>query len=147
MVTVKGGMALQRRLGELAAKVGSGPTLSVGFLEGATYPDGTSVPMVAATQEFGAPARNIPPRPFFRQTIAEHSPSWGDAIAKLLVSNNYDVVRTLQQTGEGIKGQLQETIVKFDSVPLSPKTIKAKGFDKQLIDTSNMINSVEWTID
>jgi hypothetical protein len=147
MVTVKGGVALERRLGEIAAKLGGGPTLSVGFMEGATYPDGTSVAMVAATQEFGAPARNIPPRPFFRQTIAEHSPAWGGAIAKLLAANNYDVNLTLQMTGESIKGQIQDTIASFSSVPLSPKTIKAKGFDKQLIETDNMINSVDWTVD
>lgn len=37
----------------LAATTGVS-TVGVGFLEGATYPDGTSVAMVAATQEWGA---------------------------------------------------------------------------------------------
>lgn len=38
--------------------------LKVGFLEGATYGGVIPVPMVAATNEFGNPAHNQPPRPF-----------------------------------------------------------------------------------
>lgn len=44
---------------QLAAASGQ-PSVSVGFLEGATYPDGTSVPLVAAIQEFGGTI-NRPP--------------------------------------------------------------------------------------
>lgn len=147
MVAIKGGDKLEAALKALSTKVTKPATLSVGFLEGATYPDGTSVPMVAAIQEFGAPARKIPPRPFFRQTIADKSPTWGDAVAKLLVANGYDATRTMGQVGEGIKGQLQDTIAKFNSVPLSAQTIAAKGNAKQLIDTGVLINSVDWKVD
>lgn len=147
MVTVKGGFALERRLGEIAAKLGDSPTLSVGFLEGATYPDGTSVPMVAATQEFGAPARNIPPRPFFRNMIADKSPGWADSLAATLKATNYDPTAALNLMGEGIKGQLQQSILDLTSPPLSPRTIARKGFDKPLIDTSVMINSVDYVVE
>lgn len=147
MVAVKGGALLARRLGEIAQKLGSDPTLSVGFLEGATYPDGTSVPMVAAIQEFGAPARNIPPRPFFRSMIAEKSPAWGRAIADLLDETDYDAVRTLEMVGMGIKGQLQQSIRDLTAPPLKPSTVSRKGFDKPLIDTSVMINSVDYVVE
>ncbi|AWB21235.1 hypothetical protein DA075_10185 [Methylobacterium currus] len=147
MVTVKGGMALERRLGELAAKLGDGPTLSVGFLEGSTYPDGTSVPMVAATQEFGAPARNIPPRPFFRLMVADKSPGWSTSLAATLKATNYDPKAALGLMGEGIKGQLQQSILDLNSPPLSPKTIARKGFDKPLVDTSVMLNSVDYVVE
>lgn len=64
MVTksLSGGEVLKKRLKELAAKVGKPGVLQVGFMEGATYPDGTSVPMVAAVNEFGGtiPAREVP---------------------------------------------------------------------------------------
>lgn len=43
----------------LAASSGT-PTVSVGFLEGATYPDGTSIPYVAAIQEWGATIQRQP---------------------------------------------------------------------------------------
>lgn len=147
MVTVKGGTQIERRLGELAAKFGDNPTLSVGFLENASYPDGTSVPMVAAIQEFGAPARNIPPRPFFRNMIADKSPTWSTSLAATLKATNYDPKAALGLMGEGIKGQLQQSILDLTSPPLSPKTIARKGFDKPLIDSSVMINSVDYVVE
>lgn len=49
----KGGEALEKKLREYAQKLGKGELLKVGFLEGATYPDGTPVAQIAAVQEFG----------------------------------------------------------------------------------------------
>ncbi len=147
MVTLTGGDKLISRLNELAKSVTKSATLSVGFLEGATYPDGTSVPLVAAVQEFGAPARNIPPRPFFRNMIAQKAESWPDAVAALLETNDYDATQTLMQTGEGIKGQLQQSIKDTNSPPLAPATIAKKGFSKPLIDTGVMINSIDYKVE
>lgn len=145
MVAFKGGSALEKRLSELAAKVTKPANLSVGFMEGATEADGTSVPLVAALNEFGGPKR--PARPFFRDMIADKSPQWGDAIAALLVRNNYDATRTMEQMGAGIDGQLKQSIADFDRVPLSPKTIAAKGFDKQLIDSGVMAASTSFKVE
>ena len=147
MVAIKGGSALEKRLNELAAKVTKPANLSVGFLQNSTYPDGTSVPMVAAIQEFGAPARKIPPRPFFRNMIADKSPGWGDAIANLLKANDYDATRTMQQTGVGIKGQLQQSIVDTNAPALSPATVARKGSEKPLVDTGHMLNSVDFKVE
>jgi hypothetical protein len=145
-ITFTGGDALERKLLELAHRLGKAETLRVGFLEGATYPDGTSVPMVAAIQEYGSPQRKIPSRPYFRNMINAKSPRWADSISKILPTVDYDAARTLALMGEGIAGQLRESIRKFDSVPLSPVTIAKKGFDKQLIDTSVMLNSIDYEI-
>jgi hypothetical protein len=46
-------MAALRDIDDKLAGAGSGPSVRVGFLEGSTYPDGTSVPMVAAMNEWG----------------------------------------------------------------------------------------------
>jgi hypothetical protein len=148
MATISGGGKLEAALAEIAKDLSKAATLSVGFMENATYPDakGTLVPLVAAIQEFGAPARNIPPRPFFRNMIAEKSGEWPDAIAGLLASNEYDAEKTLMLAGEGIKGQLQQSILDTNSPPLSQATIDRKGFDKPLIDTSHMINSVDYNV-
>lgn len=59
--SVSGGNKLQEHLASIAANLSKGENLTVGFLEGATYPDGTPVPMVAAVQEFGG-SINIPER-------------------------------------------------------------------------------------
>ena len=141
----KGGEALQTKLQEIMAKIGKTAEVKVGFLEGATYPDGTPVPMVAAIQEYGT--STIPSRPFFRTMIAEKSASWGDSIAALAKANDYDMQKTMASMGEGIGNQLQASINAFNSVPLADSTVAKKGFDKQLIDTAVMINSVGYQVD
>lgn len=146
MAAIRGGEKLEAALREISAKVSKAATLRVGFLEGATYPDGTSVPMVAAIQEYGAPKANIPPRPYFRNMIAEKSPSWGGAVETNLLAQNYDVERTLELVGDGIKGQLQQSILDTNSPPLSKVTIAAKGFDKPLIHHNDMINAAAYEV-
>ena len=144
---VSGGDKLAERLREIATRLGRGGTLRVGFLEKATYPDGTPVAMVAAIQDFGAPAVGIPPRPFFRNMVAAKQAGWPDAIEQNLIATDYDVDKTLARVGEGIAGQLKQSIVDTNEPPLKPATIRRKGFDKPLIDTSVMINSVDYEIE
>lgn len=143
MASVIGGTKLQGALSKITANVTTAKEVQIGFLAGATYPDGTSVPMVAALNEFGIPSKNQPPRPFFRQMIAAKSGEWPGAVGKLLKANDFDVAKTLDQAGAAIAGQLRQSIVDLTSPPLSPKTIKAKGFDKPLIDSGVMSNSVD----
>lgn len=146
MTTFSGGAALEAKLAELAEKLGDGKTLRVGFLEGATYPDGQSVPMVAAANEYGDPAMNRPPRPFFRNMIAEKSPEWPHDIAKIAEATGYDAETMLGLMGEHIKSQLQGSIRDLMEPALSPVTIAKKGFSKPLIETSHMLNSVDYDI-
>lgn len=122
-VGLKGGQALVRRLEEMAKKLGDGGFLRVGFLEGATYPDGTPVAYVAAIQEFGSPEKGIPPRSFFRTMIAAKQKDWPRALGALAKNNDYDIDKALGQMGEGIKGQLQESIREVDGPALSPVTL------------------------
>jgi hypothetical protein len=135
---ISGGGGLEKALGAIADKIASAKSVQVGFLEGATYPDGTSVPMVAAIQEFGAPKVGIPPRPYFRSMIAAKSPEWPKAVGELLVDNDFDAAKTLGQTGEAIKGQLQQSIVDLMDPPLSPVTLmlrKMRSADPGLVVT------------
>ena len=143
---MKGGESLMRYLRGVVTRTGSPNLLRVGFLQGSTYPDGTSVPMVAAIQNFGAPAANIPARPFFTNMVREKSPQWGVSLARALKASNYNKDAALGRMGEGIKGQLQASIADFDSVPLSPATIAAKGTSKQLVDTKVMLMSVDYKV-
>lgn len=145
MVTVRGGRGLEHALDRIGKGLGeSEKVLRVGFLEDATYPDGTPVATVAAANEFGT--STIPPRPFFRNMIAAKKAGWGPASAKLLKANDYDVDHTLNQVGMGIQGQLQQSILDTNAPPLAEATVKAKGFDKPLIDTGQMIRSVDYEV-
>lgn len=144
MATIKGGAALEAKLRELAKKVESGKALRVGFLEGSAYPDGTPVAAVAAWNNFGT--RSIPARPFFTNMVAEKSGGWGDALAVNLKATGFDAALSLARVGEGIKGQLQQSIVETNEPPLSPVTIARKGFEKPLIETGHMRNSVGYEV-
>lgn len=146
MATISGGDKLQKALTEMARAVSNGATLRVGFLEKAKYPDGKSVAMIAAVNEFGAPSRGQPPRPFFRNMIAAKKGEWPSAISGLLKANEYDAAKTLKITGAAIAGQLRQSITDLVSPPLAPSTIRRKGFDKPLIDTGHMLNSVDFEV-
>jgi hypothetical protein len=142
MATMKGGNAFKDWASKIAGFTNGVQTLRVGFKEDAAYPDGTSVPLVAAFNEYGVPARHQPPRPFFRRMIKAKQGEWPKAMADLLKANNYNVKLVLGLTGVVIEGQLRQSIIDLVDPPLSPYTIARKGFDKPLIDTKLMLNSV-----
>jgi hypothetical protein len=158
VAVLTGGDKLKKYLEDLARQTSGGASLQVGFLEDATYPTGprknvagktvaptdVNVATVAAAQEFGT--SKIPPRPFFRNMINAKSASWGPGVALQLKKYNNNVGQALEATGLGIKGQLQQSIIDTNSPPLSPITIERKGFDKPLVDTSHMLNSVDYEV-
>jgi hypothetical protein len=133
-------------LAALGRKVAGERTLKVGFLQGGKYPDGTSVPSVAAWNEFGVPSNNQPPRPFFRIMIAEQSPKWGKMAAVLLQRNGGDIDATLDLMGQEIQGRIKESINALLTPKLADITIARKGHDKPLIDTALMVNSVNYEV-
>jgi hypothetical protein len=145
MATLKSTANLAKHLAKIVKSTAGLPRIKVGFLSGATYPDGTSVALVAAVQEFGS--TNIPSRPFFRLMIAQHSKSWPDAIALNYKATDGDIPKTLDRVGQGIKGQLQQSIRDTNDPPLAPATIARKGFAKPLVDTGQMLSSVDYEVE
>ena len=148
---LSGADGVMKALEDIARKMGGGE-VSVGFMAGATYPDGTPVAAVAFWNEFGKGVQSEEgnyfqmPRPFFRQMIAKESPTWPGKMAKLAKATDYDGDKVLTLMGEDIKGALQQSINEFQSPPLASSTIEAKGFAKPLIDTSHMLNSVTYEV-
>lgn len=130
------------KLREIAAKMSG--SLEVGFLEGATYPDGTPVAAVAFWNEFGN--GSAPPRPFFRNMIAKESPEWPAKVAALAKATDNNGAKVLAQIGLDIQGALIESINEFTTPELAASTIKRKGFSKPLIDTSHMRNSTGYRV-
>lgn len=120
---LSGGAGIEAKLKELSKLATKRATARVGFLEGATYPDGTPVALIAAIQNYGAPARGIPPRPFFSKMIVDNSPGWGDALAATFRAADMDAPHALELFGEGVAGQLRQAIVAMDAPPLSPVTL------------------------
>lgn len=160
MAAIRGGKKFEAALARISASLSRPATLRVGFLANATYPNGTSVAMVAAIQNFGAPKVGIPPRPFFSNMVRDKSPMWAGAIAKNLKLTDYDEDLTLKRMGDGIRGQLQQSIRDTNSPPLAESTLEGRGASgvvynpkdpktfraKPLIDTGHMLNSVDFEI-
>ena len=104
---LSGGKRLEAKLAMIASAIQRGAVLKVGFLAGATYPDGKPVAMIAAIQNFGAPRVGIPPRPFFTNMIKNHAKEWPVLIMKQLKATDYDVNKTMNQVGAVMQGQLR----------------------------------------
>lgn len=177
MATVSGGDKLEKYLKNLSKRITSGGTLKVGFLEGGpVYPDGMSVAEVATIQEYGSPVHHIPARPFMRQTVLDREKEWPIRMAKLIVANDYDGRKALDQFGKTVVVDIKESILDVESPPLSPVTIAIRAWKaknpgqkpdveairrslrngntpdlsgastKPLIDTYKMINSVAYKV-
>lgn len=115
----------------------------VGWFEGATYPDGTSVAYVATIHEFGT--SRTPARPFMRPAVAEHGQEWVDQLAagaKAALTAGGDPAMVLEAVTMAAAGNVGEKIVAVTSPALAPVTVKRKGFAKPLIDTGQMLQSV-----
>ena len=89
---------------------------------------------------------HIPPRPFFRNMITKNSPRWGKLVMAALKLSNYDTRKAMAIVGIRIGEQLQASIVEFKTPRNADSTIKAKGFDDPLIDSHNMLRSVEYAV-
>lgn len=144
MAVLSGGQNVEKYFQDLGRRLNQGGTLKVGFLSKATYPDGTSVALVASLNEFGT--SRSPPRPFFRNMIAQNSKNWGPSAAAILKNTNYDVRVTLTMMGVGISDQLKQSITSNTPPPNAPSTVKRKGFSRTLIDTGHMLNSVAYEV-
>ncbi len=150
-MTTRGGEKFEAAVKDITAKLTGGSSeVRVGFLENATYPDGKKVAFVAAMNEFGhrivragKTVGYAPARPFFRNMISAKKPEWPAAMGMQLKANGYDVAKTLDVVGAAVGGQLRQSIVDTNSPPLAPSTIARKGFDKPLVNTGHMLNSVD----
>lgn len=105
---------------------------------------GLSVAQVAFWNEFGT--IRAPARPFFRTMIESKSPRWGIALGAALRKTDYNARNALAIMGEGIVGQLRQSIRDWSSPPNSPRTVAIKGFNKPLIDSAVMLRSADYQV-
>ncbi|WP_437609674.1 hypothetical protein [Erwinia sp. V71] len=141
--------AIEEYLNNVASKLAS-MQVKVGFIDGATYPDGTPVAMAATRSEYGDPANNQQPRPYFRNAISDHSKEWSETISRGIQSGR-SVDQVLEVVGAQIQGDVQESIASLMSPALLPSTLAARrsrGNDstKPLVDTKVMIGDVNYEV-
>ena len=135
-----------------------GHKVEAGFLETAKYSDGTPVAVVAAQNEFGNPAKRIPSRPFFRNAIKANEQKWGEVAGRLIesaIEGKISESQALDQLGQLIKGDIQESIIDGDFEQLKKSTLVARQSrkrtagvaNKPLIDTGHMMRSVDYVVE
>jgi hypothetical protein len=111
------------------AKLFEGSVVKVGFPAGKTYPDGTSIPYVAAIQEYGAPEVGIPSRPFMRLTRAAKAREWARLMtegAEAVVQKRISLLGMLDAVGAVAAAGIVQTIANRVPPPLKPGTIAAR---------------------
>jgi hypothetical protein len=146
-MSLTGGDKLRMHLNGIAEKISRGKAVNVGFLEGAApEPDGTPVATIAAINEYGNPKNGQPPRPFFRRMIETKKAGWGTSFNAVLKASNMDTAKALALMGEGMRGQLIESINEFIDPPLATSTVQQKGFDKPLINKGHMRDSADYEV-
>ena len=130
------------------AKMGNGH-VDIGFMNGATYPATKEndkpqfVAQVAFWSEFGT--ATAPARPFFRRMITAEQKHWAKDVVVLTAQKNGNGAEVLKSMGLAIEGQLQKSINNLFEPELSENTRKKSaiaGFDKPLIDTGHMLESI-----
>ena len=132
--------------------------VAVGFFDTAKYPDGTPVAYVAAIQEFGNPAGNLPARPFFRNAIAKNKQAFADNSRRgvlAAIEGRIAPEAMLEQLGMMGSSAVQESITDGSYEPLKQSTLDTKQSkkrtdgvsDKPLIDTAQMLQSVSYAVE
>lgn len=116
--------ALEARI--KAVKDANKKVVKVGIVGHQRYDDETPVAYVAAIHEFGSPSNNIPPRPFFRPTVAAQKKNWA-GIGKQILQNGGTIEDMLDSVGSSAAGDIFETISNIDSPPLALSTKKARN--------------------
>ena len=128
--------------------------VAVGYQEGVSYPDGTSVVEVALYNELGTV--HSPSRPFIRDSLNGHKQEIEQFMqqqAKSIV-NGKRAEEILKEIGVFQKELIQKEIADGNFVPNSPKTIRIKekkgngsgGTPIPLIDTGLMRQSVNFVV-
>lgn len=136
-------MAVKKRITSRAFKKGESKKLSVGFFDGAAYPDGTPVAYVASIHEFGG--RNTPRRAFMRPAIKANIAKWKQLFAQRIAKKG-SLAEALTVVGESAAGDVAVALKEVTTPALSPATVRRKGFAKPLVDSGKMLQSITYEV-
>lgn len=136
-------------------------TMRVGWGENIRYPDGESVAMIAAQNEFGNRAKNIPMRPFMRPAIINKGTKWSQTLGKgmaQVLQDKQTITQVFEKVGGMVVGDIKKSITSVTAPALKASTVEArinrmkgKGKGKKaisltiakpLVDTKYMLNSI-----
>lgn len=126
------------------------PFVKVGYLKSAGIhkeAEGMTVAEVAIIHEFGSQDGKTPERSHLRSTHDEKRSEWRRVTNRLgvkIILGKVSLDRALGIMGEMIKKDFKKKITSGDFTPNAPSTVARKGSDKPLIDTAQMLNSIQY---
>lgn len=148
-----------------ALKAIDGQVGKVGWFKGSQYPDGTPVALVAATQEYGWPEHNIPPRLGGRTTAAEKREEWSATAekgSKAVLAGTITAPALMEVLGQKAAGDWRKHIAGPIQPALKPATVEARlrrhgvkasvksisvTIGKPLVDTRVLLNTLTNTVE
>lgn len=131
-------------LNKLAKEMRQSGSVVVGLPKGSNdYPDGTSVIMVGAVQEFGSPARGIPQRSYLRSTVVEERRKYKSLFKRLsekIVKGQIDQTKALGIIGLQVQTDVRAKITDIKEPPL----VAREG--NPLVDTGHLRQSIVYEV-
>lgn len=102
---------------------------------------------ILAIMEHGSPVKNIPPRPLLKPVLNKHKDKileiFGKVYAMLLAGDEQGADRELDILAQRVQRWTQAFFTEDNGwAPNAPSTIRRKGSDKPLIDTSSLRQSI-----
>lgn len=103
---------------------------------------------LAMTHEYGSEARNIPARPFMRETGKRERKTARKLFAglnRLMLRGGITKRQMLGRMGVWYAAEMRETITQHGHalfIPLKPSTVARKGSSRPLLDTAGMKNAI-----
>lgn len=142
MSGISGGDNLLKLLSAMDAGANNAESVETGWNDSNVHPEsGINTATIAAWQEYGT--KKIPARPFVAPARLEHQDDWSIGLGVELKKCLYNAELALEEVGQMIKKDLQQSILDVYSPPLAQETVDRKGFAKPLIDSSYMIDHID----
>lgn len=131
-------------LADMQGRVG----LAVGVMADATNSmTGQHVAEYAVANEYGSQEKNIPPRPFLRETFDRYQKGYAGALAEEL-SDGVPPETAMRRLGEVMTGDVKAAISTWKTPPNSKETIERKGGrNTPLRDTGSLLKSITYRVD
>ncbi len=114
--------------------------------EGST--SGVTLAEVATTHEFGAPTANIPQRSFLRSTVDEHRgyvEELEDTVTRMIAGVG-SIDSNMRRLGKRVVNDVVTKIQRGIDPALKDATIAKKGISSPLIETGQLINSIDFEV-
>lgn len=120
--------------------------MKVGIMGAKTYPDGQKVAQVGYDNDQGVPHKNIPARPFFRETVFRNQATIPQMAASLI--SKHDPETALRLIGEYMVGEFTDAVMTWSDPPNAQSTIDEKGYNAPLRANDKLLrNSFSYEID